>query len=140
MIPFLKKYFSKLYVPIVWTLLISVLCFMPGSMVPSESGFKIPQFDKFVHIGMFGGFVFLWNLYLSKRIPELRKLLRLFFLIYILGSAYGIASEFIQKYWIPGRDYDNEDIIADLIGAGLAYGLSHVLLISGEKDRQGKQG
>jgi hypothetical protein len=133
MIPFLKKYFAALYIPILWTLFIALLCFVPGSMIPNESGFKIPQFDKIVHMGMFGGFVFLWNLFLSKRIPDVRKLLRFFFLIYILGIAYGIASEFIQKYWIPGRDYDNADIIADLIGAGLAYGLSHLLLITKER-------
>lgn len=135
MIPFLKKYFGALYIPILWTLIVALLCFMPGSMIPNENGFKIPQFDKIVHMGMFGGFVFLWNLFLSKRIPDLRKLLRFFFLIYVLGSAYGIASEFIQKYWIPGRDYDNADIIADLIGAGLAYGLSHIWLIGQEKSK-----
>jgi hypothetical protein len=134
MIPFLKKYFAALYIPIIWTLIVALLCFLPGSMIPNEKGFEIPQFDKIVHMSMFGGFVFFWNLYLSKRIPDLYKLLRFFFLTYIVGSAYGIASEFIQKYWIPGRDYDNADIIADLIGAGLAYGCSHILLISKEKD------
>jgi VanZ family protein len=97
-------------------------------MIPSETGFKIPNFDKIVHMGMFGGFVFCWNLYLSNRIPDPRKLLRLFFIVYLLGCAYGIGSEFVQKYWIPGRDYDNADIIADLIGAGLAYGLSNLSL------------
>jgi VanZ family protein len=130
MVSFLKKYFGALYIPVIWMLLVAVLCFLPGSMIPNESGFKIPQFDKFVHICMFGGFVFTWNLYLSNRISDLQKLMRYFFLVYLLGCAYGIGSEFVQKYWIPGRDYDNVDIISDIMGAGVAYGLSHLLLVA----------
>ncbi len=135
MILFLKKYFGAFYIPLIWTLIVATLCFLPGSMIPKETGFTIPQFDKLVHMGMFGGFVFLWNLWLSNRIAELPKLLRYFFLIYLLGCAYGIGSEFVQKYWIPGRDYDNADIIADLVGAGLAYGLSHLLYVRPEVKR-----
>jgi VanZ family protein len=56
-------------------------------------------------------------------------LLTRFFLWYALGNIFGIATEYIQKYWIPGRDYDQADIIADMIGAGLAYGLSNIWLI-----------
>ncbi len=35
-------------------------------------------------------------------------------------SLYGIGMEYVQKYFIPGRDFDLADIIADMIGAGLA--------------------
>jgi hypothetical protein len=128
MITFLKKQFSLLYVPLLWTCLVGIGVFLPGSMIPSEAHFAIPQFDKFVHITLFGGFVFLWNLYESGRTRQQAKLLKLFFLWYVLGNIYGIGSEYIQKYWIPGRDYDQADIIADMIGAGLAYGLSNLFL------------
>jgi len=128
MVSFLKKYFSAWYVPVLWSVIIAVLCCLPGSMLPRESGFKIPNFDKLVHMGMFGGFVFLWNLYLTRRIPELGKLMWLFFLFYVLGNVFGIGMEYVQKYWIPGRDYDLADMIADMIGAGVAYGLSNILL------------
>lgn len=126
MVNFLKKYFASLYVPILWTLIVGTLCFLPGSMIPSEAHFPIPQFDKFVHVTLFGGFVFLWNLYETKRVSEAERLLKLFFLWYVVGNIYGIGSEYIQKYWIPGRDYDQADIIADMIGAGLAYGVSNL--------------
>lgn len=131
MLIFLKKYFGSLYVPIVWTLIVATLCFLPGSMIPDEAHFAVPQFDKFVHITIFGGFVFLWNLYEAKRVKDSGRLLRLFFLWYVLGNIYGIGSEYVQKYWIPGRDYDQADMIADMIGAGLAYGLSNLWLVSG---------
>ena len=97
-------------------------------MLPNESHFRIPEFDKFVHICFFGGFVFLWNLYESRRIADPQKLLQLFFLFYVLGNVFGIGIEYIQKYWIPGRDYDLADIVADMIGAGLAYGASNLWL------------
>jgi VanZ family protein len=129
MIPFLQKHFGKLLFPILWTLVIGILCCLPGSMLPDEGGFRIPQFDKVVHIGMFGGFVFLWSLYFSNKIADNRRLLRLFFLLFILSNAYGIGMEFMQKCCVPMRDYDEADIIADMIGAGLAYGFSNIFLI-----------
>ncbi len=98
-------------------------------MIPSETHLAIPQFDKLVHVTLFGGFVLLWNLYESGRNGKQARLLRLFFLWYVLGNIYGIGSEYIQKYWIPGRDYDQADIIADMIGAGIAYGLSNLFLV-----------
>src|SRR5437870_1631428 len=100
MIPFLKKRLGKLLFPIAWTLIIAVLLCMPGSMLPSEPGFSIPQFDKLVHIGLFGGFVFLWNLYFSNRPFPSYKMLRVFFLVFVLADSYGIGMEYVQKYYI----------------------------------------
>jgi len=128
----LRKYLGKLYIPLLWSLVVGVLLCLPGSVLPNEGGFQIPQFDKVVHIGLFGGFVFLWNLYLSTLSLSRKKLLRLFFCVFIIGCTYGISMEFIQKCCIPLRDFDEADIIADMIGAGLAYGFSNILFVSGE--------
>jgi hypothetical protein len=129
MITFLKRYFAALYIPIIWTLTIGILMCLPGKMLPSEEGFSIPQFDKLVHMGLFGGFVFLWSLWLTKRVDVPAVLLRWFFVFYVIANTYGIGMEYVQKYWIPGRDYDLADIIADMIGAGLAYGLVNLVLL-----------
>jgi VanZ family protein len=32
-------------------------------------------------------------------------------------------------YWIPGRDFDVVDMLADVLGAGIGYGLCHLLLL-----------
>jgi VanZ family protein len=136
MISFLQKYLGKWYWPTAWTMLIGILLCLPGSVLPNETHFAIPQFDKIVHIGLFGGFVFLWNLYLSNRGFALKKVLTLFFIVFLLAEAYGIGMEYVQKYYIPLRDYDQADIIADLIGAGLAYGLSTILLAAGKNERK----
>jgi len=129
MIRLLKKYLGKIYSAIGWTFMVILLLSLPGSMLPNESHFSIPQFDKFVHITLFGGFVLLWNFYLSTRPLSTKKLLRWFFFIFMLGSALGIAMEFVQKYWIPFRDFDTVDIIADMIGAGLGYGVSNMYFL-----------
>jgi len=129
MIPFLRKYAGALFIPVLWTFIIAFLCFMPGSLIPNEGGFSIPNFDKMVHAGMFGGFVFLWSLYLSNKIADVSRLLRLFFLVFVIANAYGIGSEFVQKCCIPLRDFDLADIIADMIGTGIAYGLSNIFLL-----------
>jgi VanZ family protein len=82
-----------------------------------------------VHLTMFGGFVFLWNLYLTNKSLTLPRLLGLFFLFYMLSNFFGISMEIVQKYWIPGRDYDPYDIIADMFGAGIGFGVSGMLFI-----------
>jgi VanZ family protein len=134
-IAFLKKYFAKLYIAVSWTLIILILLALPGNLLPDESHFKIPNFDKFVHICMFGGFVLLWCLYISSRKFSLQKNLQLFFYIFIIGAALGITMEYVQKYFIPLRDFDLGDIIADMIGAGIAYGISNTTLIEEKNAR-----
>lgn len=135
MITFLRKYFAALYVPVTWTIIIGILLALPGSALPNESAFKIPQFDKLVHITLFGAFVFLWDLRMTKRTSANGRLIRWFFAFYVLGNIYGIGMEYVQKYWIPGRDFDLADIIADMIGAGLGYGFSHLWLLPAAGDR-----
>src|ERR1700733_7459909 len=124
----LNKYLGNIFFPLFWTFFIVFLLSIPGTMLPSEQNFSVPQFDKLVHICLFGGFVLSWNFYLSKRPISTARMLRWFFLIFILGNSLGIGMEFAQKYLIPFRDFDTEDIIADMIGAGLGYGVSNVFL------------
>jgi VanZ family protein len=124
----ISTYLSRSWVAITWTAIIFILLAMPGSVLPKEQTFSIPHFDKFIHIVLFGGFVFLWSYYYSRKKLGAKKLARLFFLIFIISCAYGIGMEYVQKYFIPGRDYDQEDIIADMIGAALAYGYCNIRL------------
>jgi hypothetical protein len=131
MLRFIRKYLSALYVPVIWMLLIIVAMCLPGTYIPQEEGFFLPDFDKIVHMGLFGGLVFLWCLYLAGKPISMRRLLWGFFWFYVLSNALGISMEYVQKYWIPGRDYDLGDIIADMIGAGIGYGMSNILLLPG---------
>ncbi|HSZ87715.1 MAG TPA: VanZ family protein [Puia sp.] len=127
MINFLKKYFHHIFYPIAWTIIVLILLTLPGSMLPQEKAFAIPNFDKLVHMSLFGGFVLLWSLYFNKKIINHRKLLIIFFRIFIIASLYGATTEFIQKY-IPSRDFDIADILADVAGAAIAYGIANIFL------------
>lgn len=139
MIPILKRYFSSLFFPVIWTLVIIVLLALPGKMLPNEAGFRIPNFDKLVHMGLFGGFVLLWGLYMTRRTTDNHTLLRAFFIFFVIANFFGYGMELVQKYWIPGRDYDLADVIADMAGAGIAYGICNLRLVgdvvSGNKRR-----
>lgn len=86
-------------------------------MLPSENQPAIPNLDKYVHIILFGTFVFLWTFYYAakeekKNYPFLKSLK-----IFAIACLYGTAMEFVQKYFIPNRDYDIYDIAADIVGA-----------------------
>jgi VanZ family protein len=130
MIRFLKKYFHHILFSISWSVIILILLALPGSMLPEENAIKIPNLDKLVHIGLFGGFVLLWSIYFSVKEFSQKKLLIIFFRIFIIGCIYGGAMEFVQKYFIPSRDFEIGDILADVAGAAIAYGISNIYLSS----------
>lgn len=101
---YIKAY--KLTIVAVVVILIAVL--MPADDVPSVG---IPNIDKFVHAGMFGGLTlcfygeYLWN---NKILPKL---------IYSwLGiEGFAMITELLQ-YFAEGRSTDTKDFIADTIG------------------------
>jgi VanZ family protein len=106
---------------IIWFVVVLVLIWLPGKDLPeSEFLFKI-DFDKFVHVGMFGllTLLFCWPFYKTD-VPR-QKLIRYFIIIALLASAFGYGCELIQKYWAEGRSYDLMDWIADSVGALAAY-------------------
>ena len=49
----------------------------------------------------------------------------IFIRIALIWLVYGIAMEFVQKYFIPNRSFDVGDIIADAAGCalGLVYSI-----------------
>ena len=124
-----KNLFGKLLVPLAWTLFMEVLFFLPGSSFPDAGAFKIPNLDKIVHICLFGAFVSLWCYYFYRRDKSPGTLKIIFFWIYFLAIFNGILVEYIQFYYIPGRSFDKADIIADMLGAGLAYGVCNIKLL-----------
>jgi len=126
----LKKIFSSIYIPVIWTITIEALFCLPGSSFPSHGIFGIPGFDKLVHIVFFGVFVGAWCNYLHSLSYNVEKLKRLFFLVFIIAAFNGIIIEYIQFYFIPNRSFDQGDIIADLMASSIAYGICNVKLLT----------
>lgn len=85
--------------------------YSPGSAVPDITG-PIPGLDKLVHALLFG--IPVWLLLRAG----LRRLL-----VLSLAVLHVIVSEVVQYRWIPGRDGDVWDAVADLTGIGLALWL-----------------
>jgi VanZ family protein len=112
---------SRFLLPaIAWFILCTFLLTLPGTSFPQQSWTDyIPQFDKWVHIGLFSimSVLFCWGFYKSGKQP-----LKKFFLYSLLFCvAYGIIIEFVQRNFIPNRSFDTGDIIADTIGAAIGY-------------------
>ena len=117
----LQDLLSKKFPARLWTLFILILMTIPGNMLPKEEKTFIPNLDKLVHATLFGSFVFLWSIYYATRKEKNNHSDSRFILILIIACLYGVATELMQKYLIPNRDYDIYDIMADCIGAVLGF-------------------
>src|SRR5690625_3010730 len=99
---------------VIWTAVILILTLMPSSDVPDTVLSRIPYFDKFVHFGIFAGFVFLWGIgYRHKD-----KKIQLVFLarIILVAVLLGLAIELLQKELVSlHRSFDWWDWLADVV-------------------------
>ena len=120
---------------IIWFLFITILLMLPGNDLPGEDSFwaKIPHFDKIVHMGFFGGQVFWLFIFFVKNMETNSKSL---FWVTIIACLYGVAIEFLQKYFAPGRSFDVFDMLFDAIGAFLAYFFIRWMIVLAHKKKQ----
>lgn len=102
----------------IYFIVISVLFFLPGSVLPKEDWLSKIYFDKWVHTGFFAVLVMLW---LWVLMPEKKGV------IWLIAAAalYGISVEIIQDRFIPNRSFDLGDWIADMTGSFLGLWLWH---------------
>ena len=115
----------KKFLPgIAWFFIVGILTLMPGKDVP-EVGWmdKITGFDKLVHATLFGGLVFLFNVPYFKAHFSHQQKINYFIRIAMAASIWGLTVEFIQKFFIPGRDFDLLDWAADSVGVIIAFWL-----------------
>lgn len=107
----LKNKINTLLLATAWLVLITFLLCIPGNNLPKVGLFNFSQFDKLVHIFMFGMLSFLFC--------KTTNIKKWFFVIASLCTVYGIAMEFVQENWIPNRSFDVLDIAADAVGSFL---------------------
>ncbi|MGN6438136.1 MAG: VanZ family protein [Agriterribacter sp.] len=108
------KLLRTIWPAIIWSAIIFLLLSIPGSDLPE--GPSIPHIDKIVHVFIFWLHVYLWNVYLAARLKNGNRLW-IFFLTFLLTCIYGIAMEYYQKYFVPNRGFETDDMIADAMGA-----------------------
>jgi hypothetical protein len=108
-------------IPAVWSLIIAVLCGLPGNTFPNMSLWALLQFDSFAHAAVFTIFVFLWSIafYKQRNFPALYRVGS--WLAVVIGIAYGALIEIMQYAIFVGRDAEWGDMLADSIGCVAAY-------------------
>ncbi len=108
----------KLLPAIAWFILTAVLLTLPGNDLPKIGWMENLPIDKLVHIFLFSVLVtlFFWGIVSTKPGIINKQTLAI---IAITALVYGIAMEFVQKYWIPNRSFDIWDIAADGVGSFL---------------------
>ncbi len=111
MIKLLLKY--SLPAAISWTIIIFVLCCMPGKYVPTAHWLELLSFDKFVHASIFFTLTCLWLIVCFKA----GSLSSTTILLTIVGCvAYGGMLEVMQATIFSQRSGDWFDFIANTFG------------------------
>lgn len=103
--------------PILWAILIAVLCGIPGRDIPHISFLEIISFDKFVHAGIFFVLIVLSLRNFSKN-NTLKSTTKYYLLAFCIG--YGIFLEILQSAIFIERSADIYDVIANSFGCVLA--------------------
>jgi hypothetical protein len=106
---------------IAWFFIVLILICLPGRDFPSTNLFDKLNFDKWIHMGIFGllALLFMWPVALSSM--HKKNKLQYFLYIAIATCAWGLATEFIQRYLVTGRSFDLLDWAADSLGALVAF-------------------
>ena len=117
-----KKIPFKYFLPgIAWFFVVGILTLMPASDVPQVNWMdNIPNFDKLVHAGLFGGLAFLFALPLLKSGFSQKQKIHYSIKISLVAIIWGITIEFLQKFYVPSRDFDLLDWAADIVGVIIA--------------------
>ena len=117
MVALIQRILSYRIFPLAWTLLIIILLCIPGSYVPGNGLFGIPNLDKVVHVFLFGFNVLFWGFYYWSRQFAKPRMKKIVIVITVLTIILGIAMEYVQLNFVPNRSFDGGDIIADIVGA-----------------------
>lgn len=105
--------------PVAWALLIFLASSIPAQAFPES---RVFDFDKLIHMGIYGVFAFL--LFRGFRLRNLPASIALGgWLTLGICTVYG-ASDELHQFFVPGRSSDVFDLLADVLGAGLAIAVS----------------
>ena len=115
-------FFRNNLLTIIWSIVIIVLCCIPGKEFPEASIFEIPHLDKIVHFT----FYFILSIIGVKGISKQTKSPFLFILLY--GVLLGVLIETAQHYSIPFRDGNIYDALANSLGSVLGLAVVYYKL------------
>ncbi len=114
---------------IIFFLISLFLLTLPGDAMPYLGWFNFPQRDKFIHYCLFFLLCSLFAIPVKYRTSTKQAGIIWLTIICLIGIGYGIAIEFVQKWWIPNRSFEVLDIVADATGVAGAFGYSYMRFI-----------
>lgn len=112
------KIFRSKFVAVLWLLIMCVLFFLPGSVLPEPNWLNQIHFDKIVHIGLFAILLFLWRSAFNLQGKNY------YWMLFITAILYGFLVEIVQLNWVPNRSFDLYDVLADSVGSALGLWVS----------------
>lgn len=114
-------FFRHNLLTITWSMIIIILCCIPGKEFPEASFFEIPHLDKMVHFTFYFVLIILSirGFYRQFQFNFLSKYYFISAIIY--GITLGIVIEFLQHYFIPFRDGNLLDALANILGSILGF-------------------
>ena len=113
-----NKLGAKKFLPgIAWFFVVMVLMFTPGNDLPDVGDwFSQLNFDKLIHIGVFALLAYLFMRPIGKSMLPPKTKAKYFLKIAAATCIWGITTELVQKYIVPGRSFSLLDWAADTIG------------------------
>lgn len=109
---------KKFYPGIAWFFLVLTLICIPGYDLPKVDNWLIEiNFDKFIHMGIFAVLAWLFMIPIVRSALPAKQKWNWIIKISIATVIWGITTEFIQKFFIPGRSFTLADWLADGLGA-----------------------
>ncbi len=118
-----KKDGYKKYIPgIAWFFLTAIAISIPGYDLPKVGPwFEQISFDKLIHTFLFGMLAVLFMYPVAIAALSIKEKTNWFIKVAMATIVWGFTTEIIQKYIIPNRSYDTVDLLADALGAVIAY-------------------
>jgi VanZ family protein len=102
---------------ITWSIVILILCSIPGNDLPKAGFINIPHFDKLVHFGFF--IVLQTIIILETRVTNSVKI-QIWIISALLCLLFGISIELLQGFVFTSRSMSIFDFFADTAGVLLA--------------------
>jgi len=102
-----------------WTLLILLVCLMPGDKLSSSSFLSFKGADKLVHFTLYLVLLILIGKGLVSYFQSSYSRNRIIALSFLYCLFLGIGVEFIQSVFIAGRLGDFFDVLANAIGSSI---------------------
>lgn len=126
----IKSFFNGYTPAVLWWITVLVLICTPGQDLPKLGSWAdLISLDKIIHVIIFGLMAYFFMRPVAAKNLSAAEKQRFFFKIAISVAIWGLATEYIQEFWVINRTFDLFDFAADATGAIAAFFYSKRFLL-----------